>query len=100
MEKDNYLVLNLMTEKGFEVNGLIHDGIMIHVPLVKLNETELKFKQIMENASRLILDGKVCPADTKVIRSNFKQGKEEQKKFERMISIIRDPSNRSTPLVA
>jgi hypothetical protein len=73
---------------------------MIHVPLVKLNETELKFKQIMENASRLILDGKVCPADTKVIKSNFKQGKEEQKKFERMISIIRDPSNRSTPLVA
>ena len=53
----------------------------------------------MENASRLILDGKVCPADTKVIKSNFKQGKEEQKKFERMISIIRDPSNRSPPLV-
>ena len=94
------LALIDLTEKGFEVNGLIHDGIMIHVPLVKLNETELKFKQIMENASRLILDGKVCPADTKVIRSNFKQGKEEQKKFERMISIIRDPSNRSTPLVA
>ena len=29
----------------------------------------------MENASRLILDGKVCPADTKVIKSNFKQRK-------------------------
>jgi len=54
----------------------------------------------MENASRLVMDGNVCPVDITPIKSNFKQEEEEQIKFERMMTIIRHPSNKSTGVVA
>jgi len=50
----------------------------------------------MENASALVLDGNVCPVEIEIIKSNFKQEKEEQIKFDRIMTIIRDPSNRPT----
>jgi len=88
-----------LTEKDIEVSALIHDGIMVHCPLNNIAASELKVKKIMEDASRIVLDGNVCPVDIVSIKTNYKQEKEEQNKFDRMMSIIRYPSNQSTGVV-
>ena len=85
-----------LVDKNIEVNALIHDGLMVHCSLNKLHDTEKQVIKIMENASALVLDGNVCPVEIEIIKSNFKQEKEEQIKFDRIMTIIRDPSNRPT----
>ena len=88
-----------LTEKDIEVSALIHDGIMVHCPLNNIAASELKVKKIMEDASRIVLDGNVCPVDIVSIKTNYKQEEEEQIKFDRMMTIIRYPSNSSTGVV-
>ena len=94
------LALIGLVKEDIEVNALIHDGIIVQCKSNKFHDTEKKVSQIMENASRLVMDGNVCPVDITPIKSNFKQDKEEQIKFERMMTIIRHPSNKSTGVVA
>ena len=81
-----------LVDKDIEVSALIHDGLMVHCPMSKLAATKLKVKQIMENASKIVLNGNVCPADIEIIKGNYKQEKEEQIKFDRIMEIIRYPS--------
>jgi len=88
-----------LTEKDIEVSALIHDGIMVHCPLNNIAASELKVKKIMEDASRIVLDGNVCPVDIVSIKTKYKQEEEEQIKFDRMMTIIRYPSNSSTGVV-
>ena len=88
-----------LVDKGIELSALIHDGLMIHAPLSKINDAEAKVKSIMENASRVVLDGDVCPVEMQLIKTNYKQGKEEQIKFDRIVSIIRS-SNISTSSIS
>ena len=88
-----------LVDKGIELSALIHDGLMIHAPLSKINDAEAKVKSIMENASRIVLDGDVCPVEMQLIKTNYKQGKEEQIKFDRIVSIIRS-SNISTSSIS
>ena len=91
--------LNGLVDKDIEVSALIHDGLMVHCPLSKLFATELKVRQIMENASKIVLNGNVCPVDIEIIKGNYKQEKEEQIKFDRIMSIIRHPSEITTGVV-
>ena len=87
-----------LVEKGIEVNALIHDGLMVHCPLKDLFKVELQVKKIMEDASRIVLDGQVCPVKIDIIKSNFKQKEKHQIKFERVMNIIRS-SNKTTSVV-
>ena len=83
-----FAILNLIKNK-IEISASIHDGLLIHCPLSKLQQTEAKVVKCMEDAARTVLNGNVCDVDVEVIKSNFKQEQEEQDKFERILSMIR-----------
>jgi len=79
-----------LVDKGIEVNALIHDGLMVHCPLKDLFKVEQQVKRTMEDASRIVLDGNVCPVEIEIIKGNFKQEEKEQIKFDRIMNVIRD----------
>jgi len=83
-----FAILNLIKNK-IEISASIHDGLLIHCPLAKLQQTEAKVVKCMEDASKTVLNGNVCNVEYEVIKSNFKQEQEEQDKFERILSMIR-----------
>ena len=83
-----FAILNLIKNK-IEISASIHDGLLIHCPLSKLQQTEAKVVKCMEDASKTVLNGNVCNVEYEVIKSNFKQEQEEQDKFERILSMIR-----------
>ena len=78
-----------LLDKDFEVNALVHDGILVHVPLRNLQDAKTRIQKTMEDASRIVLGGKVCNVDLKEIINNFEQEEEEQLKFNRIIKIIK-----------
>jgi len=78
-----------LLDKDFEVNALVHDGILVHVPLRNLQDAKTRVQKTMQDASRIVLGGKVCNVDLKEIINNFEQEEEEQLKFNRIIKIIK-----------
>ena len=78
-----------LLDKDFEVNALVHDGILVHVPLRNLQDAKTRIQKTMQDASRIVLGGKVCNVDLKEIINNFEQEEEEQLKFNRIIKIIK-----------
>ena len=82
-----------LTEKKFEINALVHDGILLHVKRKTLRKKISQIEKIMTNAAKIVL-GKKCKmrVDFKVIRGNFKQDEVEQKKYERIFSKLKKVS--------
>ena len=89
------LALIGLTEKNFEVNALIHDGILLHVPLKNLENKIKKIEKIMTDASKVVL-GKHSKirVEFNTMRSHFKQKEKEQNKFNRIMKRVNQGSVR------
>ena len=82
-----------LTHAGIEVNALIHDGIVLTFSRKNFRKEFIKAKKILLDASRTILniDGSTnyfCDVDFQFIRSGMIQGKDEQKKFQRILDLV------------
>ena len=87
------LALIDLTEKKFEVNALVHDGILLHVKRKTLRKKISQIEKIMTDAAKIVLGNKCkMRVDFKVIRGNFKQDEIEQKKYERIFSKLKKVS--------
>ena len=91
-----------LTHAGFEVNALIHDGILVQLNKKNLRKELIKAKQILVDASRKILNEDsstdyYCDVDFQTIRYQMVQKKDEQSKWDRIIKIIKNnnPGNYS-----
>jgi len=88
-----------LTHAGIEVNALIHDGIVLTFDRKNFRKEFIKAKKILLDASRTILniDGSTnhfCDVDFQFIRSGMIQGKDEQKKFQRILDLVdKNPGN-------
>lgn len=82
-----------LTDKKFEVNALVHDGILLHIKDQNVDKKILQVRKLMTDAAKIVL-GKHCKmrVDIKEIRGNFKQDEKEQKKFERIFSKVKRSS--------
>jgi len=87
------LALIDLTEKKFEVNALVHDGILLHIKRKSLRKKISQIEKIMTDAAKIVLGNKCkMRVDFKVIRGNFKQDEIEQKKYERIFSKLKKVS--------
>ena len=91
-----------LTHKGFEVNGLIHDGIVLHMPKKNLRKNIIKAKKILIDASKQILNEDsstqyFCDVELKVYRYRMIQGKDDQIKFNRILEIIKQHTQVKSP---
>ena len=83
------LALIELCEKKFEVNALVHDGILLHTKDQDIEKKISKIEKIMTDASKIVLgpDSKMR-VDFQIIKSNFEQDESEQLKFERIFSKL------------
>ena len=76
-----------LTDEHYEVCALVHDALLIQIPIVEFDERLEQAKMIMENAARIVVGGTI-KVDTEIIRGNFKQGEKDQKLFDDLIKEI------------
>ena len=82
-----------LTHAGIEVNALIHDGIVLTFNRKNFRKEFIKAKKILLDASKTILNidsstNHFCDVDFQFIRSGMIQGKDEQKKFQRILDLV------------
>ena len=82
-----------LTTAGIEVNALIHDGIVLTFNRKNFRKEFIKAKKILLDASKTILNidnstNYFCDVDFQFIRSGMIQGKDEQKKFQRILDLV------------
>lgn len=58
----------LLTEAGIQVCAPIHDALLIEAPLENLDQAIATTKQMMQEASRIVLDGFELGSDVKEVR--------------------------------
>jgi hypothetical protein len=58
----------LLTEAGIRVCAPVHDAILIEAPLEELDDTVVKTKDLMREASRIVLGGFELGSDVKEVR--------------------------------
>jgi hypothetical protein len=58
----------LATERGIEVCAPVHDAFLICAPLDRIDADVAAMSAIMEEASRIVLNGFTVPTDTKIFR--------------------------------
>ena len=73
-------------EAGIEISMIMHDALLIHVDRKGCAGKFRQVRQIMEQAAKDVL-GAVIPVEIKIIRKEYKLGKEPQEKWDRIMSI-------------
>ena len=58
----------LLTEAGIRVCAPVHDALLIEAPLDELDEAIAITKSLMQEASRIVLDGFALGSDVKEVR--------------------------------
>lgn len=58
----------LLTESGIRVCAPVHDALLIEAPLNELDQAIVKTKSLMQEASRIVLDGFELGSDVKEVR--------------------------------
>jgi DNA polymerase I len=58
----------LLTEAGIRVCAPVHDALLIEAPLTELDRTVTKTNSLMQEASRIVLDGFELGSDVKTVR--------------------------------
>jgi DNA polymerase-1 len=58
----------MSTEAGLSVCAPIHDAFLIEAPLDRLDEDILLMRNIMVEASEIVLDGFACRVDAKTVK--------------------------------
>ena len=80
----------LMDEHHIETVALVHDAVMIHVPIPELKQTVALAKNCMIKGAVEVL-GAPIPVDEKTYFSNFKQKEKDiQEVFEVITKHVRD----------
>ena len=76
-----------LTDANFEVNALVHDAVLISIPIPETEDRLKEAKKIMVDASIKIVGGPIRVEHEK-IESNYKQKKEFQKTFNDIMEAI------------
>ncbi len=77
-----------LTDANFEVNALIHDAVLISIPIPESQERLKEAKKIMVDASIKIVGGPIR-VDHEVISENYMQKEEHQKIFDEIMKEIK-----------
>ena len=76
-----------LTDAHFEVCALVHDAVLIQIPIPEFNQRLEEAKQIMVDASIDVVGGPVR-VDHEVIKSNYVQDGKDQKLFDDIMEEI------------
>jgi len=76
-----------LTDAYFEVNALVHDAVLISIPIPEFKERLIEAKQIMVNASIKVVKGPIR-VDHEVILGNYVQEPKDQKLFDEIMKEI------------
>ena len=77
-----------LTDANFEVNALIHDAVLISIPIPESQERLKEAKKIMVDASIKIVGGPIR-VDHEVISENYMQKEKHQKIFDEIMKEIK-----------
>ena len=73
-------------EAGIEISMTMHDALLIHVDRKGCAGKFKQVRSIMEQAAKDVL-GAAIPVEIKIIKKEYKQAGEPQKKWDRIMSI-------------
>ena len=82
-----------LTDENFEVCALVHDAVLLQIPIADFNSRLMQAKKIMVDASIKVVGGPIR-VDQEIIRSNYKQFKKDgsdtkdQKLFDEIMKEI------------
>ena len=76
-----------LTDENFKVCGLVHDAVLLEIPVPDFNKRKNEAKQIMVNASIEVVGGPIR-VDEEVIKSNYVQEPQFQKTFDEIMEEI------------
>ena len=82
-----------LTDENFEVCALVHDAVLLQIPIADFNSRLTQAKKIMVDASIKVVGGPIR-VDQEIIRSNYKQFKKDgsdtkdQKLFDEIMKEI------------
>jgi DNA polymerase-1 len=80
----------LATERGIEVCAPVHDAFLICAPLDRIEADTAAMKEIMEEASRIVLDGFTVRAEHKIFRypERFMDEKRGRVMWDRVMRLL------------
>ena len=73
-------------ESGIEISMTMHDALLVHVDRKGCAGKFKQVRSIMEQAAKDVL-GAAIPVEIKIIKKEYKQAGEPQKKWDRIMSI-------------
>ena len=76
-----------LTDENFKVCALVHDAVMLEIPIPEFKQRLEEAKQIMVDASFKVVGGPIS-VDQEVIKSNYEQEDKNQKLFNKIMSHI------------
>ena len=76
-----------LTDEHFEVCGLVHDAVLLQIPIPDFNKRKKEAKEIMVNASIEVVGGPIR-VDEEVIKSNYVQEDQYQKTYDEIMEEI------------
>jgi len=76
-----------LTDENFKVVALVHDAVMLEIPIPEFKQRLEEAKQIMVDASFKVVGGPIS-VDQEVIKSNYEQETKDQKLFNKIMSHI------------
>jgi DNA polymerase-1 len=76
-----------LTDENFEVCALVHDAVLIQIPIPEFNQRLEEAKQIMVDASVNVVGGPIR-VDHEVIKTNYIQDGKDQKLFDEIMNEI------------
>ena len=84
-----------LTDNYFKVVALVHDAVMIEIPIPEFKQRLTEAKQIMVDASIKVVGGPIR-VDHETIKSNYEQEEKDQKLFNKIIDEINRYTRTST----
>jgi DNA polymerase I-like protein with 3'-5' exonuclease and polymerase domains len=76
-----------LTDEHFEVCALVHDAILLQIPIPEFHERLEQAKRIMVNASIQVVGGPI-QVEHETITGNYVQSKKDQKLFDEIMTEI------------
>ena len=76
-----------LTDENFKVVALVHDAVMLEIPIPEFKQRLEEAKQIMVDASIKVVGGPIT-VDQEIIKSNYEQEFKDQKLFNKIMSHI------------
>jgi hypothetical protein len=84
-----------LTDNYFKVVALVHDAVMIEIPIPEFKQRLTEAKQIMVDASIKVVGGPIR-VDHETIKSNYEQEEKDQKLFNKIMNEINRYTRSST----